>query len=922
MADNIFLFSNNNGGIAEDFGNYKIFDMKIEGNAQENVDGVNYVTSLIGDGASYINTGIAVKTGYKIEVSFTTLTSSYSSYNCIYGAASPCGYSYDTMGGTTLAASGKYIRARDNGSGGGSYIYLNLSVIPDKYYTVNRTLINVSNANYVYLFANNCGNTVNDYCSNQILMHDYKVYDTDDNLLIHLRPCLDSSGTPCMYDDVSKKYFYNRGKGTFTYIKTLRDFQAVLDKNQIPCLMDKENRKFYYNKGTGQFGTKEQYEYKRVSYIKGDGASYIDTGIIPTTNAKIELVADMDFTTNGTIFGSSTFMYCRFQATSKWLYARKRGTNDLSIGTGYYEFKGKHTFVMDLTDTTNTITIDGINWENTIGSASTGTTSMLLLAGLNGNGGMYDIGVGKIYSCKLWDGDTLVFDGVPALDLENTPCLYDNVTKTYFYNQGTGTFTYAIEEETCPEVDYVEYLQSNGNGEYIDTGMVYNSQYKYILKYSFDNYESTYAFGVTENNGDRGFSYNLTTDGLIYNNYITSSTYPGIRSNTKSNTQKLTFDNGSVYLDDVLMGEYSSSTDVYTSSNNIYLFKSNGNTTPSTNVKFYYYQVYNGEELVQDLKPCLDSNGVACMYDSVSKSYFYNETDTTFTNGNMNEYEVIQYIQSSGKEYIDTGIQMDDSLEININCRECNKYYTEVEYLLGDGNSYIDTGMTTTEMANGSYTIEIKRNDPNDSSLSSQAVFGVVDANNITNSTLFGEYYNYGYFSKGGMSSFKDIETTSDKIVTTKMVVNTDTSSNVGANSGANVYLFAWNGYNNSNTAIKMNNIIKIYYYKVYNSSDELIMHLIPCIDTNNEYCMYDVVNDVFYYNQGSGRFSIGAILGKNYLMNNLYTKNTYKYNDVDTNTQSNLIVSEGNTLTMGDYIDFLDEYEIDLAVKDGWNLL
>ena len=53
--------------------------------------------------------------------------------------------------------------------------------------------------------------------------------------------------------------------------------------------------------------------------------------------------------------------------------------------------------------------------------------------------------LGKIYYCKIWNGDTLVRDLVAKLDTSNTPCMYDNVSKTYYYKQGTGSFTYGTD---------------------------------------------------------------------------------------------------------------------------------------------------------------------------------------------------------------------------------------------------------------------------------------------------------------------------------------------------------------------------------------------------------------------------------------------------------------------------------------------
>ena len=48
----------------------------------------------------------------------------------------------------------------------------------------------------------------------------------------------------------------------------------------------------------------------------------------------------------------------------------------------------------------------------------------------------------KLYSVKLYDDNTLVRDYTPVLDSNDAPCLFDKVSKTCFYNQGTGEFLY------------------------------------------------------------------------------------------------------------------------------------------------------------------------------------------------------------------------------------------------------------------------------------------------------------------------------------------------------------------------------------------------------------------------------------------------------------------------------------------------
>ena len=74
-----------------------------------------------------------------------------------------------------------------------------------------------------------------------------------------------------------------------------------------------------------------------------------------------------------------------------------------------------------------------------ISGSGTDSSSNVLLGYLAYQGGRY--GRGNVQSMKMWSGETLIRDFVPVLDPYDTVCLYDTVSGSYFYNQGTGDFT-------------------------------------------------------------------------------------------------------------------------------------------------------------------------------------------------------------------------------------------------------------------------------------------------------------------------------------------------------------------------------------------------------------------------------------------------------------------------------------------------
>lgn len=59
----------------------------------------------------------------------------------------------------------------------------------------------------------------------------------------------------------------------------------------------------------------------------------------------------------------------------------------------------------------------------------------------------------------------------------------------------------------------------------------------------------------------------------------------------------------------------------------IYIFALNdvGNVNRYSKAKMYSFKIYEGDNLVRNFIPCLDNNGVPCMYDTVSRKTFYNQ---------------------------------------------------------------------------------------------------------------------------------------------------------------------------------------------------------------------------------------------------------------------------------------------------------
>ena len=713
---NLFLFANNNNDTAEGLGNYRLYNMTIDGDSEGVDSGVNYVDYLIGDSASYINTGIVGLSGYKVECTFMTTvnTTVYPNFCTIFGSANPTGYSYDTSPfGISAGVYGSCIAIKNNGET--KLSYMNLSVCYNTKYTLSLTAgENNANPSNIFVFATNNskngGVIAYEYAMDYLRIYDFKIYNVEGTLIQHLRPCLNTEGVPCMYDEVSKKYFLNQGTGTFRYKKILRDFQPVLDSNGIPTLMDKINKKYYYDENGNGFRFEESY--KPVSYLEGVVESYIDTNIIPTSNSRVEVVMSPSSTlTYAGVFGSEKLMKFQYQTTNQWITVTKGGTSHSIGNTTAPYFTGKQTIVMDMKDTTNVVSVNGINYGTHTGTTTTETRTMLLFGGWNQWGEVSGNSMGqvKIYSFKMYESDELILDLIPVLDKNDVPCMYDKVSKQFFYNQGSGSFGYGIEEDECPPANYIEYLETDGNCiiptriiEGVTTDLVVEAK----MKLSVDN-ATYYVFGTMG-------AYTMSRTGIIKTNDKKLQFIYLQRNSTKidfTNTDVHTFkiDKNGGYIDGELKCDLSSGESNFNANNfadsPFYLF-GNYHTTANkydyakSKTRIYYVTLSQNGEVLADFRPCLDDNGTPCIYDAVTGEYYYNSYTGTFSCGKSMSYTPIKYIESNGTQYIDTGVAPTDNTDIDIDCRALNfkpKYI--MDGLILDG-TYQYNGTDTTVKSN------------------------------------------------------------------------------------------------------------------------------------------------------------------------------------------------------------------------------
>lgn len=172
---------------------------------------------------------------------------------------------------------------------------------------------------------------------------------------------------------------------------------------------------------------------KSGGYLESTGTQYINTGIVPNSNTR--LVIDMSITNNADVNNGLIQSGKRFHIGK---YSSKF----------HFGIAGSHTFGEVHDNDRHILELNGngiAKWDDLSYTVSTtplsGVTIPISLFGRNTNGTTNNFIVGKMWSCKIYDGDTLIMDLIPV-EKDDTGYMYDQITYQLFENVGTGNFIY------------------------------------------------------------------------------------------------------------------------------------------------------------------------------------------------------------------------------------------------------------------------------------------------------------------------------------------------------------------------------------------------------------------------------------------------------------------------------------------------
>ena len=184
--------------------------------------------------------------------------------------------------------------------------------------------------------------------------------------------------------------------------------------------------------------------YTKLEYIESSGTQYINTGIVPKTTTRV--VVDFSLTT--TAGGQWNGWGSTGSKESFFFGAAKAGTFHISLSgdwtntdTGIAIDTSRHAVDMSM----SALKFDGEEFVNASSSpfsnAASGNTLYLFAMHQGWSPGIGSYSSMRLYSCQIYDGETLVRDFVPVVqDSDGQAGLYDTVSGTFFANGGTGSF--------------------------------------------------------------------------------------------------------------------------------------------------------------------------------------------------------------------------------------------------------------------------------------------------------------------------------------------------------------------------------------------------------------------------------------------------------------------------------------------------
>ena len=366
-------------------------------------------------------------------------------------------------------------------------------------------------------------------------------------------------------------------------------------------------------------------------------------------------------------------------------------------------------------------------------------------------------------------------------------------------------------EPTLPEgYTQLNYIQSTGT-QYIDTGVMPNQDTVMIVKMAFLGTASDNIAGARNSSNDGTNRCGLVTFGATSKIGALFGTASIQAINIDTEVHEYTLDKTGLMIDGTSYGNGYSGSFSCTYPITLFAWNNGADGIVKNKSQIYGCKLYSGSTLVRDYVPCKNPSGEVGLYDYVTKAFYGNAGGGSLPDG----YTELEYLQSTGTQYIDSGIK-------------------------GDSDARVTADFEITAFDSGT-----------------TFVFGAQGTNSIR--------YTLGMTSAGAFRSDFGAAMTSGSAASLNTRYAADKNGNVCTAGGqtltsaaatftgtTNIYLFG-----RSYSSISCSKI-KMYRCKMYKAG-ALVRVFIPARNSSGTLGLYDTVNGTFYTNQGSGTFTAGA---------------------------------------------------------------
>lgn len=377
----------------------------------------------------------------------------------------------------------------------------------------------------------------------------------------------------------------------------------------------------------------------------------------------------------------------------------------------------------------------------------------------------------------------------------------------------------------------VQYIQSTGM-QWIDTGFAQNQNSRFVVDFQLvtaptGSYEwifegcdsgpkNRHGVYATKSNGKWSGGYGAT----IKNTEIAYNLESRITADFDKNILKI----GQTFV------TFSVETFQSTTTTALFARKTGGSVGNYSAVKLYSCQIYDNGNLIRDFVPCIDPTGTVGLYDQVERKFYGNAGTGVFLAGPPRAtlpegYTQLEYIQSSGTQYVDTGFRPKNITKVMMDFQVTAQPKSH-QIIFGERTSYSGTD---------------------------QFVLGYTGHNSPA-------VWRADFGSS--QVSFPSTVLWSTRMTAVRNGPDCTLDGTAVKNSSAtfsaahNLFLLS----NNDNETAAGHISAKLFFCQIFDG-DAFARFLVPCKNAAGAVGLYDVIGGEFYGNAGTGRFTAGPVV-------------------------------------------------------------